>query len=191
MMADAAPQYPMEIEGKYRIENEIKLLAQLEKLGAQELKFETHEDHYLRHPARDFKITDEALRLRLVNDQWYITYKGPRTEGPLKTRPEIELPLASGTDAGWRRIWENLSFESIAVVRKTRRVFSLSKLHLGMLVTIDHISEIGKFAEVECIVESAQGLAAAEQAIQSAANSLGLSFMERRSYLSMVLEQQK
>jgi adenylate cyclase class IV len=60
-----------------------------------------------------------------------------------------------------------------------------------MLVTIDHVSEIGKFAEVECIVESAQGLAAAEQAIQSAANSLGLSFMERRSYLSMVLEQQK
>jgi adenylate cyclase class IV len=44
---------------------------------------------------------------------------------------------------------------------------------------------------VECVVNSDQELAAAEQAIASAAAHLGLNFIEKRSYLSMVLEQQK
>jgi hypothetical protein len=41
------------------------------------------------------------------------------------------------------------------------------------------------------VVHSDQELAAAEPAIASAAGNLGLSFIEKRSYLSMVLEQQR
>jgi adenylate cyclase class 2 len=190
-MADSAQRYPIEIEGKYRVDDPIELLAKLDGLRAQELESESHEDHYMRHPARDFKITDEALRMRRVNDRWFITYKGPRQEGPFKTRPELELPLAQGTDENWMRIWKNLSFEPVAIVRKTRRVFSLAKFHPAMTVTLDEVSEIGTFAEVECVVNSDQELAAAEQAIASAAAHLGLNFIEKRSYLSMVLEQQK
>jgi adenylate cyclase class 2 len=191
MMADSAKEYPIEIEGKYRVEDEDALLAKLDKIGARELESESHEDHYLRHPARDFKITDEALRMRRVNDQWWITYKGPRREGLFKTRPELELPLAPGTEQEWMRIWGNLSFEPVATVRKMRRVFDLANFHQGMTVTLDSVSGIGVFAEVECVVHSDQELAAAEQAIASAANHLGINFIEKRSYLSMVLEQQR
>ena len=60
-----------------------------------------------------------------------------------------------------------------------------------MTVTLDEVSDIGTFAEVECMVHSDQELAAAEQAIESAAGNLGLSYIEKRSYLSMVLEQQR
>ncbi|MFN4904945.1 MAG: class IV adenylate cyclase [Planctomycetota bacterium] len=190
-MADSAQHYPIEIEGKYRVDDPIDLLARLDRLRAEELESESHEDHYLRHPARDFKITDEALRMRRVNDQWLVTYKGPRREGPLKTRPEIELPLAPGTQEEWMRIWASLSFEPVGVVRKSRRVFSLAKIHPGMTVTLDEVHKIGIFAEVECVVHSDQELAAAEPAIASAAGNLGLSFIEKRSYLSMVLEQQR
>lgn len=35
-MAQKANQYPIEIEGKYRVEAPIELLAQLDLLGAQE-----------------------------------------------------------------------------------------------------------------------------------------------------------
>lgn len=190
-MAKSAIEYPIEIEGKYRVDDPIELLAKLDRLQAQELQCESHEDHYLRHPARDFKITDEALRMRRVNDRWFITYKGPRREGPFKTRSELELPLAQGTDESWMRIWENLSFEPVAIVRKTRRVFRLANFHPSMTVTLDEVSDIGTFAEVECMVHSDQELAAAEQAIESAAGNLGLSYIEKRSYLSMVLEQQR
>jgi len=68
-MAKSAIEYPIEIEGKYRVDDPIELLAKLDRLQAQELQCESHEDHYLRHPARDFKITDEALRMRRVNDR--------------------------------------------------------------------------------------------------------------------------
>lgn len=190
-MADATKQYPIEIEGKYSVDDQASLLAKLASLGATERPAEIHEDHYMRHPARDFRITDEALRLRRVNGRWFITYKGPRREGPLKTRPELELPLVDGTSDDWKRIWENLGFEPVAVVSKTRRLFDLSSYHPGMLVTLDFVSNIGTFAEVECVVHSAEDLSIAQQAIESAAKNLGLSFHERRSYLSMVLEQQK
>lgn len=184
-------KYPMEIEGKYRVEDSTELLAQLESLGAKELESESQEDHYLRHPARDFRITDEALRMRRVNEQWHITYKGPRQEGLFKTRPEIELPLANRSEVGWLKIWENLGFEPVAIVRKTRRVFSLEDFHPGLKVTLDDVCELGIFAEVECIVDSPEELAMAEQAIASAANALRLHHVEKRSYLSMLLEQQK
>jgi len=190
-MADSKSQFPIEIEGKYRVDDPNSLLAELTKLGAQELSVQSHEDHYLRHPSRDFRITDEALRMRRVNDRWFITYKGPRQEGPFKIRPELELPLSVGTEQDWLRIWQNLGFELVAVVCKSRRVFSLSNVHRGMLVTLDDVVGIGTFAEVECVVHSSQELTEAEQAIGLAANHLGLSFHERRSYLSMVLEQQK
>ena len=190
-MADSAAQYPMEIEGKYRVEKEGEFLGVLKGLGGRELMTEEHEDHYLGHPSRDFRITDEALRMRRVNGDWRITYKGPRREGPLKIRPELELPLAQGTHEDWLRIWRDLGFESVAIVRKTRRVFDLCTFHPGMHVTLDHVSGIGTFAEVECVVESAEELRVAEQAIEAAAKDLGLQYHERRSYLSMVLEQQR
>jgi adenylate cyclase class 2 len=190
-MAQKANQYPIEIEGKYRVEAPIELLAQLDLLGAQEQASQTHEDHYLKHPSRDFKITDEALRIRRVDDHWLVTYKGPRQEGVLKTRPEIELPLAQGTQVQWMSIWENLGFEPVAIVRKTRRIFDFGNYHPGMIVVLDQVPEIGTFAEIECVVHSDQELSAARLAIESAAKALGLNFHERRSYLSMVLEQQK
>jgi predicted adenylyl cyclase CyaB len=108
-----------------------------------------------------------------------------------KTRPEIELPLADRSEAGWLRIWENLGFEPVAVVRKTRRVFSLEHFHPGLKVTLDDVCDLGIFAEVECVVDSPEELARAEQAIASAANFVGLHHIEKRSYLSMLLEQQK
>jgi adenylate cyclase class IV len=58
-------------------------------------------------------------------------------------------------------------------------------------VTFDDVCDLGIFAEVECVVDSPEELARAEQAIASAANFVGLHHIEKRSYLSMLLEQQK
>src|SRR5262245_36384238 len=55
-------------------------------------------DQYWNHPARDFARTDEALRLRQVGEQNWLTYKGPRIDATTKTRQEIEVPLPDGGD---------------------------------------------------------------------------------------------
>jgi adenylate cyclase class 2 len=188
-MSGAAPSYPMEIEGKYRVDDEAGLLARLAAVGARPGPPESHEDHYLQHPARDFRATDEALRMRRVNDEWFVTYKGPRAAGPLKSRPEIELPIAAGSDGAWLQIWAHLGFRPVAVVRKTRRVFSLAALHPGLHATLDHVPGIGHFAEIECVVHGPAEREAAEAAVHDAAARLGLHLPERRSYLAMVLQQ--
>ena len=188
-MTVAGSPYPMEIEGKYRVDDERALLARLDALGAQPGPPETHEDHYLQHPARDFRATDEALRMRQVNGAWLVTYKGPRAAGPLKSRPEIELPIAAGSDADWLRIWAHLGFRPVAVVRKSRRPFSLAALHPGLHATLDHVPGVGHFAELECVVHGPAEREAAEAAVHDAAARLGLGAPERRSYLAMVLQQ--
>ncbi len=184
-------QFPVEIEGKYRVDNQDEFLARLTVLGPVEKPVEEHEDHYLRHPCRDFRITDEALRMRRVNDGWHLTYKGPRSESALKIRPEIEFPIAPGTQEELQRVWGALGFESVAVVRKTRRVFSLESYHPRMHVTLDRVEELGCFAELECIVGDHEALKQAEQAIEGLAKQLKLGFVERRSYLSMIQERHR
>jgi adenylate cyclase class 2 len=190
-MSRSGLQFPVEIEGKYRVDQVDMFLDRLQQLSPIEKTMEEHEDHYLRHPCRDFRITDEALRMRCVNQRWHVTYKGPRSEGALKIRPEIEFPLAEGTQEDLQRVWQALGFEPVAVVRKTRRVFSLEGFHQGMHVTVDQVESLGSFAELECVVHDETALREAERAIESLAIALQLGFVEKRSYLSMLLELQR
>ena len=183
--------FPIEIEGKYRIADVEHLLGRLRDVHAVALGFETHCDTYLRHPARDFRVTDEALRLRNLNGKMFITYKGPRLEGALKMRPELEIPLAEETFESWIRIWKSLGFDVVATVKKTRETFQVNALHSAVTVTIDSVDGIGTFAEVERVVENEQELVTARHDIEALATRLGLNTVEKQSYLSMFLEQNR
>src|SRR5262249_19531928 len=85
-----------EVEVKYRSVDADRLRSLLIERGAREDPAMDQEDIYLRHPARDFAQTQEALRLRRIGDDNRVTYKGPRFPGPTKTREEIELPFEGG-----------------------------------------------------------------------------------------------
>lgn len=183
--------FPMEIEGKYRVGDEERLRSRLREAHAVSQGFESHCDTYLRHPSRDFRVTDEALRLRNLNGNVFITYKGPRLEGALKMRPELEVPLAQETFEPWLRIWKSLGFEVVATVKKTRESFRVIALHSPVTVTIDRVEGIGTFAEVERVVDSEKELVAARQDIEAVATRLGLNTVEKQSYLSMYLEQNR
>ena len=80
------------------------------------------------HPSRDFARTNEAFRLRRIGEENRITYKGPKHEGPTKTREEIEITLAPGEPAFDQllRLFENLGFRVVATIRKTRTTFHLA-----------------------------------------------------------------
>ena len=180
-----------EVEVKYRTTGHADLARRLTALGAVPGPEITQEDAYLSHPARDFARTNEALRLRRVGGSNRITYKGPRRDGPTKTREEIELPLGEGAESfeRWLRLLTNLGFRPVAVIRKARQPFHLSHRGRPVEVVLDVAEGIGEFAEVEAIARDEADLPAARSAVLDLAGVLGLTDVEPRSYLRMALEQ--
>lgn len=183
----------MEVEAKYRVPDHNALESRLRQLPAQFLHKERHRDTYLRHPCRDFKATDEALRIRVVDGKPWVTYKGPRREGAMKIRPEIELPLGESDLDAWLRIWNALGFHEVATVVKNRRTFQFSTRTSSsdsdpLLIAIDSVENVGDFAEIERVVNSEQEIEQARSDIERLAHWLGLDHLERRSYLALLLD---
>ena len=166
-----------------------ELEAKLAELGAAVGETERHADRYFKHPSRDFAQTDEALRLRTVNDRNVVTYKGPKIDPVTKTRQEIEIEYAPGTEANgqFAEILTRLGFTESLTVRKTRRVFHIEWQGWEVEVLLDDVEGLGQFAEIETLAED-DAKEAAKQCILTLATELGLGQSERRSYLRMLLE---
>ena len=180
-----------EVEIKFAVADPDALIAGLKALDASDLGMSDHADLYLAHPGRDFRSTDEALRLRTVGDRGFVTYKGPKRPGPTKTREEIELPIGSGTLADWHTLFERLGFGPVALVEKTRREFAVGRAGRSLVVTLDDAGRLGRFAEVETLAADEADLSAAQAAVVDLAAELGLTEVEPRSYLRMTLENLK
>ncbi len=179
-----------EVEIKFRVPDHADLAARLAARGAEPGPAVAHEDLYLAHPSRDFARSGEALRVRSEGDGNSITYKGPKQEGPAKTREEIEVGFDPGAEARaqLRAVFERLGFRPVAAVRKSRTTYHLEDDGRAMVVTLDHADGLGAFAEVETLVASADDLPHAQDAVVGLAGRLGLREVEPRSYLRMLLE---
>jgi adenylate cyclase, class 2 len=179
-----------EVEVKYRLVDHDKLKRRLVERGAQEQAALLQEDTYLSHPARDFAVTNEALRLRKTGEENRITYKGPRRRGPTKTREEIEINLANGHDAFGQalRLFQNLGFRPVATIRKRRMPFHLTESQHDLEVTLDQAESLGDFAEIETIADDESDVPRAQAAVLAVAEQLGLTEVEPRSYLRMVID---
>jgi adenylate cyclase class 2 len=140
-------------------------------------------DTYLAHPGRDFRVSDEALRLRAEDGVLRVTYKGPRLDPPRKTREEIEFAL--DTDhATAATLLARLGFAAAAEVRKTRTEWTL---HDGYRVTlcIDEVDGLGTFCEFE--VEAAD-VAEGRARLEATQARLGLAHLTPigESYLELL-----
>lgn len=179
-----------EVELKFRVDDHAQVTRQLAVRGVLAGPPTAQEDLYLAHPLRDFAKSDEALRLRRDGESNYLTYKGPKHGGPTKTREEIELAFSEGSEAraDCLKVFERLGFRAILEVRKTRLTYRLSHGGRTMTVALDRVEGLGSFAEVETLAAHESDLAAAQQAVLNLAGVLGLTDVERRSYLRMSLE---
>jgi len=141
------------------------LRARLAALGATPHGSHAQADTYFAHPQRDFRATDEALRLRSEGGALRVTYKGPKLDPPRKTREEIEFPL--GTDhATATALLERLGFRPAAVVRKHRDELLLPGA-FPVTVAIDTVDGLGTFCEIEVAADDvAQGRARLEEVLQ-------------------------
>ncbi len=178
----------LEVELKFRLSDEATLRAELVKCDVAWHPPEEQVDCYFNHPARDFAQTDEAVRLRQTGGQNVITYKGPKLDAATKTRREIELPIAPGSEglAQFGELLEVLSFRRVAEVRKVRTKGKLFWQDWPVEVALDQVAGLGSFVELEIQAEEAE-LASARQAILALATRLNLTQQERRGYLEMLL----
>jgi adenylate cyclase, class 2 len=179
-----------EIEVKFRVADHADLQRRLSKRGLSPEATVEHQDAYLAHPSRDFAQTGEAFRIRAEGILNRITYKGAKLGGPTKTREEIEVEFAEGSEAREQlgRAFELLGFRPVAVVRKLRSEYHLEFQGRPMVVALDQAEGLGTFAEVETLAETETDLPEAQKAVLELAGELGLVEVEPRSYLRMVLE---
>jgi len=117
----------------------------VEALGAKFIGTETQEDTYFRHPCRDFKKTDEALRLRNTG-ALRMTYKGPKKKSNLKVRREIEFIVPEEA----HEFLSLLGFKEAFTIRKIRSTYRLDSL----TVCCDIVEGLGEYVEVESVSES-------------------------------------
>jgi adenylate cyclase class 2 len=156
--------FPGEIESK------------IKSLGAEFIETRTETDIYFNHPSRNFAETDEALRIRRVNNSCRITYKGPKVSKTTKARIEYETAV-SDYDAA-RNIILSLGFVESGIIEKERKLFSFGESE----ISIDDVKGLGIFVEIETIGEFKEEI---EKDLFDTAAKLGLSRFERRSYLEL------
>ncbi len=108
-------------------------------------------DLYFNGNDRDFRKTDEALRLRqslvLSADspaaKTFITYKGSKVDDRSQTRPELET--AVGDFAVMKELLEKLGYTEVMTVRKEREYYHRE----NVTICLDQVDGLGSFIELE------------------------------------------
>jgi adenylate cyclase, class 2 len=153
-----------------------KLLA----LGAVLVGVENHHDLYFNSPQRDFKKTDEALRLRIKEEGPRLTYKGPKLDEETKSRKELTVKIDDPVQM--RQILESLGFVLSAEVKKRRTKYSYG----SVTFSLDEVEGLGSFMEIEA--RGDDDWEAQKEIVLSLLHQLGLGDSIRSSYLELLEE---
>lgn len=166
----------LEVEIKARVKIK-QIQSKLNDIGARSLGEEHQRDIYFSHPCRDFKERDEALRVRRIKNEYFLTYKGPKLDEETKTREEIEIKVGKGIVS----LLEKLGFSKLREIEKKRSFYQWENL----AISLDKVEGLGEFLEVEgkSYID--------KERIFKLLKKLGISRKEliRESYLEMLEEQ--
>ncbi|MBC7117953.1 MAG: class IV adenylate cyclase [Methanobacteriaceae archaeon] len=171
----------IEVEVKAKANPIIK--KKLEFIGAQKIRTEKQEDIYFNAPHKDFKVTDEALRIRKTPTKTLLTYKGPKIDEKSKTRQEIETEIPNPQKM--TKILECLGFKKAYKVVKEREIYQLD----DFTVTIDNVKGLGTYIEIEKDIKENEDYDETLQKIFKIYKKLGIrKGFQRKSYLELLLE---
>lgn len=146
-------------------------------------------DVYWNGEVRNFRETDEALRLRRVENlqthaaQALITYKGPKRDSRSNTRLEYETSVGSLETA--RDLLRALGFRDLFVVDKTRREFSRENIS----ACLDRVDGLGDYLELEILLEDEARRETAVDTLLALLDQLGIcrDALRRQSYLELLI----
>src|SRR5262249_52882378 len=103
-----------------------------------------------------------------------------------RTELEVRLPDGDQAAADFLQLFAHLGYRFVAVVRKHRRVYRVKRGGFDLTVCLDDAEGLGHFAEVEVLAPE-DGRDAARAVLFETAAALGLTEVERRSYLGLTL----
>lgn len=180
----------LEVEMKFRTSDWSGVVQRLNEWHAKVEPSREDTDHYFNASDRDFAQTDEAVRLRRIGSANFLTYKGPKIDRLTKTRKEVELSLADGAETAAQAVHflTSLGYRPVAVVSKTRTVYTFSRNGHHIEVCLDDVGAVGQFVEIEIRADESQ-FESARSTLMATVEDLGLTQMERQSYLQMFLKQ--
>ena len=158
----------LEVEIKARVPDLESIRERLLLLSHQGVSERVHErDIYYKSPHRDFRETDEALRLRYAGGSCTLTYKGKKKrEFRLKAREELNCVVESGEMM--ELILSRLGFSPAAEVEKWREYYS----YRGATVSLDEVKGLGSFVEIEA--PGSPGHEHPEEFVRKIAQELGV-----------------
>lgn len=165
-----------------------------------------HEDTYFNMPKglRDFKKTDEALRLRksikfnkadreeTKKITYFITYKGQKVDTTTKSRQEMEVRIENLDKL--KAILEELGFQEIFTVKKERELYEFKFKNQNIEALIDFLPILKQhFIEVEIITDSIENLEVYRETLFDFLSLFGIKKEEsiRKSYLELIADKFK
>jgi len=196
----------IEVEIKVKISNPDHIRKKFEDFnGGYKLSLR-HEDIYFNMPKglRDFKQTDEALRLRKSIEfnrnsrtkfqkiNHFITYKGKKIDKTTKTREEIEVKIDEIEDM--KNLLKQLGFREVFTVIKERELYDFTFQDTRIEALIDYLPILEQyFIEVEILAESINNVENAKEILFQFLEVFGIKKEEsiRTSYLELVLSKLK
>ena len=134
-----------EVEVKVRVKDLEEFARRIERIGGKFVREVNQEDLYFRHPFRDLKGRDEALRLRREGRRYMLTFKGRRVGKGVKMREELEVEVSDFRKMV--KLLERLEFEKAFTIRKRRKEFALD----GATIALDSVTGLGEFVEIEAM----------------------------------------
>jgi len=162
-----------------------------------------HEDTYFNMPKglRDFKQTDEALRLRKSIEfnrddkvmaqkiNYFITYKGKKMDKTTKTREEIEVKINEIEEM--KNLLKLLGFREVFTVVKERELYEFLFKAVRIEALIDYLPILKQhFVEVELMTESYEDIKNSRNILFQLLEKFGIKEEEsiRKSYLELIAE---
>lgn len=191
----------IEVEIKVANYNPDLLYNKITKLNGKYIISLNHEDTYFNMPKglRDFKKTDEALRLREAIEfnknkdekpylkKFYITYKGKRIDQTTKTREEIETEIKD--IRSMRNLLSHLGFKEILTVKKERELYEFWFKNKKIDLLLDYLPILNQnFIEAEIQIEDKIEMIKSKDLIFDFLKQFGITEEDsiRDSYLELI-----
>lgn len=175
----------IEIEIKAKITNPKIAFEKIQDIGGVYSHTEIQRDIYFNGESKDFKKTDEALRIREIPDGDdfinILTFKGPKLDSETKTRKEIEVSIDNKENM--TDILINLGYKPSAIVNKVRRIFKYDEY----TITVDKLNELGYFIEIEFVAEDTENIDSIQEKIFEIFKKMDITEgFEKASYLELL-----
>jgi len=139
----------IEIEAKMAVQDFAPVRARLMERGGRLLGRYHEINTFFDTPDGRLVSADKGLRLRVKRnldtqeEQYIITFKGPKQRGPLKSREEIELNVENTADA--QNLLEALGYQKLLLFEKRRESYEFERCE----VVLDEVPLLGQFVEIE------------------------------------------